>query len=897
MWRRCRRACLILPGLILLTTMMYGSLHAVGAQDGASWLQAATPKLDKVIDLPDNLPPDSRNADCSSMVYTPAGTQDGRTVCTFASPLGVLTAESDIQTGPSSFSRLIGPTGRSYFVPTPSATIAVVSLESQQAGNYVGVYHHLIKTDLQQDTTEPDRPYYVTTWPDEIIRNPDTHERLQLSIPSIAYSADGHWMAVNMPTVGLVRVDMHDLSAQLFAPAIEPEWYLGVAAPPLAISNDGRYVAANTDIFGRGNLNIYDLSACNGPLIPMPFQHHNCASKNIWPGLLGSQADMTYPTHVRFVNDNTISFSARYKTDGAHFKAAVFTATAAGASQHTLGLLGMGDSYISGQGAFSYANGTDTKNNSCHVSQLAYPFILGAKDFNSYQSIACSGAVTVDIAGTGGEYVGQVKDRVKEKERDKQDILSGFLPGYIYQAEFASTYQPEAILLSVGGDDIGFADIVKACVANEGGGTCYGTYEDRAELVNEINATYPKLVSTYTALRQQSGGARLYVVGYPQIAAVGGDCGLNVHLNAEEVGFAAQLITYLDDVVRQAAQTAGVFYVDTAHAFDGHRLCEPGSKAMNGLTAGGDAGVTVLGHSINFIGAESYHPTVLGYRLLANVIAAQTADLMAPMPAMQPYKTPQLDAQAPILQNIPRTGRIINVSSYDTTIADNVAVRGETQPVAVNGAQAQLRPGSAYQAVLHSDPILLTEGSVDEAGNIAATVNVPVSTTPGYHVLHIYGTNMAGQSVDIQKAIYVAASLDDYDGDGVPNSANPCVVLSPSGEDADRDGIDDACDPEVSVQLAGAAAADKIVVDQGIASAAISGMAEGSGPPSAVLSGGQVLGSSASHDDHVSSGLATTSIPKHNYPQLFRVNWWAVLKLSGVITAVTTGLYYSFWRR
>src|SRR5690606_17116447 len=45
--------------------------------------------------------------------------------------------------------------------------------------------------------------------------------------------------------------------------------------------------------------------------------------------------------------------------------------------------------------------------------------------------------------------------------------------------------------------------------------------------------------------------------------------------------------------------------------------------------------------------------------------------------------------------------------------------------------------------------------------------------------------------------VYVAASIDDIDGDGVSNDEEACLVTDPLGEDHDRDGIDDACDPEI----------------------------------------------------------------------------------------------------
>ncbi|MEJ0072881.1 MAG: SGNH/GDSL hydrolase family protein [Candidatus Saccharibacteria bacterium] len=785
-------------------------MHA-NAQDGSEWLVDGAPSLSKVTDLSDNTPLPTNNVDCDYESYLPPGEQVVRTRCTFGSPLGTLTTDGDIEISTDKLAALHGPDLQSYFLPTTDSSIAMLEVPSPGIGNYLGIYRHLSRAAMEKHVTVNAGTYYqVPIAPDGMLRDPVTNELIEVDTSSVAYSANGDWMVVNLPHRGILRVSMADFSTQLFARPIEPQSYIGLASPALAVSDDGRYVAANTDVFGGGNIILYDTSTCSDQLDVAMSQQQYCAGKDIWHGLtldgqsmgrgmLAEQSDMIRPTYLRFVNDDSLSFDAQYAViSGTEYKAASFVATAPGIAQHKLGLLGLGDSYISGQGAFDYRDGTDTSNNGCHLSLLSYPFILGTKDFDAYNSIACSGATTDKIVGDDKNFEGQVLDNIPESKRDKDAILTNFLPGYIYQQEFASTYQPEAMLLSAGGDDVGFADIVKSCVANEGGGTCYDNYEDRAELLGEIDDTYAKLVNTYTTLRQQSGGARLYVVGYPQIAKPGGACGLNVHLNEEEVEFSAQLIDYLDSVVRQAAQTAGVFYVDTQQAFDGHRLCESGDSAMNGFTVGHDAGITLLGRYITFIGTESYHPTALGHQLLADTIAAKTDDLTAPMPAPGSYAEPTFDAGLPILQAVPSSGRPTNRVQNDDTIADDVVLRGSTQPVHVDGTAVQLQPGSGYQVVLHSDAVLLDEGGVDADGNIATTVRIPADTVPGYHVLHVYGTDMAGEPVDVQKVLYVAASADDYDGDGVPNDANPCLLVPLSGKDSDGDGIDDACDPDIT---------------------------------------------------------------------------------------------------
>ena len=882
----CKRAGLLFVIFAFIAVLAGSVLPRARADDGTTWLSEDAPVLSKVVELGGNVAPDSHNADCDTNSYALPDSSI-RWVCNFASPLGTLDEQGELETGEFKYTPLYGPDHVSTFLPAPDSSTAVVSLRANGIGNYIGIYRHLTKSALTKVESEYRTYYYVPQQPDVILRDQTTNELIDVSTPSIAYSANGQWMVVNVPQRGLIRVNLQDMSTQLFAPPLEPSWFIGVASPPLAITNDGRFVAANTDLFGTGNLNVYDLSTCNDQLDVPSNQHAWCVGRNIWEGknlagqpkgsgILSEQADLEGPVRLRFVDDQTISFNARYAVQSNQiYKAASFVATAPGGVQHKIGLLGFGDSYISGQGTFDYVDGTDTGVNTCHLSHLSYPFILGAQGFNSSNSVACSGATTENIVGTDTKYTGQVKDEIVESKRDVPSILAIFLPGYIYQQEFASTYKPEAMLLSVGGDDIGFADIVKSCVANAGGGTCYGTYEDRAELVNEINNTYSKLVSTYQTLREQSAGAKLYVVGYPQVAKVGGDCGLNVHLNSDEVAFSSDLIDYLDGVVQKAAKTAGVFYVDTQHAFDGHRLCEAGDKAMNGLTAGNDAGVNIKGRQINVIGAESYHPTVLGYQLLAQAIAAQTADLTAPMPVPGPFSLPTFDPNVDILQGIPSTGRKIAAVTYDNTITSNFVVRGQNQQVAADGTATQLQPGSKYQVVLHSDPVLLYEGGVDADGNVSVTVTIPTSTEPGYHTLHIYGTNMAGENVDVQKVFYVAAQTDDYLG---ADKTNPCLVVPASGQDADSDNIDDACDPIIATtsHMSGNITA-QTKADTAQTTANIAGS---SGPDSATTRA--VLGDIVSISHTSSAGSNNTNTA--SLPGLYRVNWLKVAEVGGVIT-------------
>src|SRR6266404_7242459 len=149
---------------------------------------------------------------------------------------------------------------------------------------------------------------------------------------------------------------------------------------------------------------------------------------------------------------------------------------------HQQDYLALGDSYISGEGAFQYLQGTDTANNQCHLSLISYPLLIGqALNYDAYHSVACSGATTDDIVNASNTYSGQLVHKAPRQSYSNNEIdsvLSNFQPGYIDQLDFVKQYQPKVVTVSIGGNDIGFSDRLRSCLVS---GTCYSTYEDRLE--------------------------------------------------------------------------------------------------------------------------------------------------------------------------------------------------------------------------------------------------------------------------------------------------------------------------------------------------------------------------------------------------------------------------------
>lgn len=635
--------------------------------------------------------------------------------------------------------------------------------------------------------------------------------KLAADISSLAFSGNSKWVVVTDPGVATLAVNLGSGSVLPFGKVFIYGYGLN-PVPKNAISSSGHYAAIATP--DASTFTIYDLSSC-GEVPEKITQPVNCQNRDlVKSGLLSSKIKgFSGVRYLRFVDDNSIVFYASYTENGAT-KYGKYILGLDSHQTNEMQYMALGDSYISGEGAFSYLEGTDTHDNKCHVSGKSYTALISSNlNFDSYHSVSCSGATTKDIIDTSDGYKGQAEPHNTRAYLEQAGlvapILTDFKVGYIDQLDFVAQYHPKIMSVSIGGNDMGFSNILKSCIVPSfEGNTCYSTREDRLELVRLINnEVYPKLLNTYRAIKfADPVGAKIYVIGYPQIAKPGGDCALNVHLNASEITFSVQLIDYLDTIIRLAAQQAGVYYVDTQDALYGHRLCEagPGEVAVNGLTAGNDTPSKFFGP----IGDESYHPNQLGYQLLAEKILSVTDRLQAPMPVADLNVALPTESNLAIL-DAPAAGRTVQNLIYAPEMSEDSVYRGVIIKLDINGSDYSLTSGTTFRAELHSTPLALGDYVTSIGGNLSAQIYIPENVEVGYHTLHLIGQDVAGRTIDIYKYIYVGGAPEDIDGDGVADTEQRCVGIEPSGQDYDHDGIDDACDGFI-----GAAPASEIVDEQ-----------------------------------------------------------------------------------
>jgi hypothetical protein len=465
----------------------------------------------------------------------------------------------------------------------------------------------------------------------------------------------------------------------------------------------------------------------------------------------------------------------------------------------------MGDSFASGEGDDSvfYAAGTDEPENKCHLSTRSYPFLLAnilQLDVEDFHSVACSGAISL-----------QVTSESQQEDETENVELGVWTPGINPQKEYLYNLDisPTSITISIGGNDVGFADKLQECVL--GPGTCKYAEDGqfRADVAKEITHLHPTLIDTYNKLKSETGNqTKIYAVGYPLfVRPEGGSCGLNVHLNDTERKFIAEGVGYIDQIVRSAAEEAGIYYLDIENSLEGKRLCDDvtdGDMAVNGLTQGNDVGFWM----IKPIGAESYHPNGNGHWLMMDAISNLTnGDLIdfsvcadSPNQAICPRGDGQVPAPSDYWgYDAINYAQEVNASAHPSppalhrSLIESVwNVGAEIKDLVVE--QTNLQANSTADFYLHSTLVHLGAFTADQYGTVRASVALPEGVEPGFHTLRLYGTEPAGDPIEYYQHVYVPGPENDLDNNGIQDITQACLFVADTGVDKDQDGVDDACD-------------------------------------------------------------------------------------------------------
>jgi len=186
---------------------------------------------------------------------------------------------------------------------------------------------------------------------------------------------------------------------------------------------------------------------------------------------------------------------------------------------------------------------------------------IGAAEF---VDVSCSGATTDDFTAAQGVALGSNPPQL--------DALTG--------AE-------DLVTLTIGGNDVGFADIIQRCAltspTNLFGAACRASYG--TTLDERIAVAGEKVATALAAIAERSPDATVALVGYPALLPdEGPGCFPVVPFSAGDVAWLRGIEKDLNATLEVRAAAAGATYVDTYTPTIGHDMCQlPGTKWIEGL--------------------------------------------------------------------------------------------------------------------------------------------------------------------------------------------------------------------------------------------------------------------------------------------------------------------------
>jgi lysophospholipase L1-like esterase len=243
--------------------------------------------------------------------------------------------------------------------------------------------------------------------------------------------------------------------------------------------------------------------------------------------------------------------------------------TAAAGSSGTLQYMALGDSYAAGIGAPPYVSSSD----GCLQSNKGYPALLDPKGRIDLQvNATCPGATTTYVAN-------------HLPSEPNEDI--------------------RLVTLTVGGNDLGFADLFETCSTPGQEAQCLIAITNAVtkEQLTDLSINLSALLGDVAAAAPD---ALIVVTGYPYLFEPDPNNPIITAFNAAT----AALNTTIEAAVNAAHDPPRglyVVYVDVTEQFEGHGIGTLDDPFINGPSAGFP---------------EAFHPNAAGYRAYAKAISA-----------------------------------------------------------------------------------------------------------------------------------------------------------------------------------------------------------------------------------------------------------------------------------
>jgi lysophospholipase L1-like esterase len=263
---------------------------------------------------------------------------------------------------------------------------------------------------------------------------------------------------------------------------------------------------------------------------------------------------------------------------------------AADAAAPTGRYVALGDSYTSGP-----LIPTQVDLN-CVRSNRNYPSLTRAAIGSSaFADVSCGGATTDDILNPGTGTLGLA------------------VPAQID----AVTSATALVTVGIGGNDIGFSDIITTCaqdsIGSPFGTPCKNRYTAGGtdQLQARIDATAPKVAAVLRAVKAKAPNARIVVVGYPAILPdTGFGCWPVVPIAYGDVPYLRNTEKSLNAMLSRGASANGATFVDAYTPSVGHDACQGSStRWVEGL--------------VPATSAAPFHPNAAGERGMSVAVVAR----------------------------------------------------------------------------------------------------------------------------------------------------------------------------------------------------------------------------------------------------------------------------------
>lgn len=278
------------------------------------------------------------------------------------------------------------------------------------------------------------------------------------------------------------------------------------------------------------------------------------------------------------------------------------------ASEAEFSIVAFGDSYISGEGAARFYPGTDQRGddrNECRRAPTAYPVLLAERLDASLEFLSCSGAKLrhiVDLTPEPTEFetraaADEAAEAAEERKADRLEKLPCVPdddrlyaqypcgPDDVYGNDLQLTHVQTAgldlgatdlVLLSIGGNDARFGEVVTGCLLP---GSCA---ERRETWLDGLEALGLELQAGYEALRVAFGDGQVPIVVMPYPIVMTESSCSSSPLDTTEHEFVVEFTAALNQQIEAATTRAGVhFFDDGIFSFERHRVCEPERAALN----------------------------------------------------------------------------------------------------------------------------------------------------------------------------------------------------------------------------------------------------------------------------------------------------------------------------